>query len=87
MYAKDAPGLSVLGAVVTVTAGGRTWSRQIVTGDSFTAQHPPQVHFGLGEGRKWSVLTSAGLMVPLQAWIHLRRKVPFGYAIKPLMFY
>ena len=31
-----------------VVAGERTWSRQLVTGDSFTAQHPATVHFGLG---------------------------------------
>ena len=46
---QDEPGRSVIGAVVKVRAGGRTQSRQIVTGDSLTAQHPAQLHFGLGE--------------------------------------
>lgn len=46
---QDAPGRSVIGAVVTIRAGGRNQSRQIVTGDSLTAQHPAQVHFGLGD--------------------------------------
>ena len=75
---KDAPGRSVLGAVVTVTAGGRTWSRQIVTGDSFTAQHPPQVHFGLGEVKKveridvrWPNGTTASLDAPASGKYHL----------------
>ena len=41
-------GRSPLGAVVTVRAEGRAWSRPVVTGDSFASQHPGQVHFGLG---------------------------------------
>jgi hypothetical protein len=46
---EDAPGRTTPGAVVTAKAGGKTWTRQVVTGDSFTAQHPAQVHFGLGK--------------------------------------
>ena len=64
--------------MVTVTAGGRTWSRQIVTGDSFTAQHPPQVHFGLGEVKKveridvrWPNGTTASLDSPASGKYHL----------------
>ena len=45
---QDEPGRSVIGAVVTIRAGGRMQYRQIVTGDSMIAQHPAQVHFGLG---------------------------------------
>ena len=45
---KDAPGRTTPGAVITAKSGGRTWTRLIVTGDSFTSQHPAQVHFGLG---------------------------------------
>jgi hypothetical protein len=45
----DVPGRSVIGARVKVSSGGRIWTRQVVTGDSFTAQHPAIVHFGLGE--------------------------------------
>ena len=44
----DHPGLPANGALVRIFAGKRTWSRQLVTGDSFTAQHPATVHFGLG---------------------------------------
>ncbi|MCH2060752.1 MAG: CRTAC1 family protein [Verrucomicrobiales bacterium] len=47
-HVPDFPGLPANGAVVRVVAGERTWSRQLVTGDSFTAQHPATVHFGLG---------------------------------------
>lgn len=46
---QDQPGRSVIGAVVKIRAGGRTQTRQIVTGDSFTSQHPSHLHFGLGE--------------------------------------
>jgi hypothetical protein len=46
---QDEPGRPVIGAVVKVRAGGRTQSRQIVTGDSLTAQHPAILHFGLGK--------------------------------------
>lgn len=45
----DVPGRSVIGAKVKVSSGGRIWTRQVVTGDSFTAQHPAILHFGLGE--------------------------------------
>ncbi len=45
---QDQAGRSVLGAQVTIKAGERSWVRQVVTGDSFTAQHPSILHFGLG---------------------------------------
>ncbi|MCP4847457.1 MAG: CRTAC1 family protein [Verrucomicrobiaceae bacterium] len=48
-HLQDQPGLPANGAVVRIIAGNRTWSRQLVTGDSFTAQHPATVHFGLGK--------------------------------------
>ena len=37
------------GATVTLKAGGRRQVRQLVTGDSFLAQHDNSVHFGLGK--------------------------------------
>ena len=37
------------GATVKLFAGDRRDIKQLVTGDSFTAQHPSTVHFGLGE--------------------------------------
>ena len=54
--------VAVDGAEVTVRAGGRRWVKHLVTGDSFTAQHARQAHFGLGDGEvvpevievKWS---------------------------------
>jgi hypothetical protein len=44
-----ANGESVHGAVVTARAGEQKWTKPVVTGDSFTAQHSSLVHFGLGE--------------------------------------
>lgn len=41
-------GGSPIGARVTVKAGDQTWTRRVVTGDSFTAQHPTTAHVGLG---------------------------------------
>ena len=48
-HLPDHPGLPANGVLVRIFAGDRTWSRQLVTGDSFTAQHPATVHFGLGK--------------------------------------
>jgi hypothetical protein len=42
-------GYSPQGAKVTVKSGDATLVRLVVSGDSFRAQHPPIVHFGLGE--------------------------------------
>ncbi len=47
--AEHGPGLSPIGAEVTVEAGGVKQSKHIVTGDSFSAQHAPIAHFGLGD--------------------------------------
>jgi hypothetical protein len=42
-------GRSPLGAQVTVTSGaGTKLMQRVVTGDSFSAQHAPTLHFGLG---------------------------------------
>ncbi len=41
-------GESVHGAVVTARSGEQKWTKPVVTGDSFTAQHSSLVHFGLG---------------------------------------
>ena len=45
---EHGPGQSPIGARITVTAGGRRQVMQVVTGDSFRAQHANQKHFGLG---------------------------------------
>ena len=45
---RGQPPVSEMGAVVTVSAGERTWRRAVVTGDSHRAQHPAGVHIGLG---------------------------------------
>jgi len=37
-----------IGAVVTVTAGGRTQRRDIASGESYMSSHDPRPHFGLG---------------------------------------
>lgn len=46
-----AGGEPIQGAVVTARSGDRTWIHTITSGDSFTAQHAPTVHFGLGKAR------------------------------------
>ncbi|MDH3317886.1 MAG: CRTAC1 family protein [Gammaproteobacteria bacterium] len=45
---ESGPGWSPIGATVTISgpAGGQT--AQVITGDSFSSQHPATVHFGLG---------------------------------------
>jgi hypothetical protein len=45
----SAGGEPIQGTVVTAKSGDRTWIHAITSGDSFTAQHAPTVHFGLGE--------------------------------------
>jgi hypothetical protein len=46
---EDAAGpLSVVGARVTVTAGGKTQRRDVAAGDSYMSTHDPRPHFGLG---------------------------------------
>ncbi len=41
-------GRDALGAVLTITAGGRTWRRDVRTGYSYLAASDPRVHIGLG---------------------------------------
>jgi hypothetical protein len=36
------------GALVTVTAGGRSWGREVNPGSSYLCSNDPRVHFGLG---------------------------------------
>jgi hypothetical protein len=36
------------GAIVRVTAGGRTFVRDVTAGDSYASSHDPRPHFGLG---------------------------------------
>jgi enediyne biosynthesis protein E4 len=49
---REEPGISAVGARVTVEYGGRTVVRQIITGDSFRAQHASTVHVGLGSAEQ-----------------------------------
>jgi hypothetical protein len=42
---------TVLGARVTVTAGGRTQLRDLASGESYLCCHDPRLHFGLGAAR------------------------------------
>jgi hypothetical protein len=42
---------SAIGAVVTLTAGGRTQVQQVVSGSSFLSQNDLRLHFGLGEAQ------------------------------------
>lgn len=50
-------GESVHGATVSARVGEFVWKKAVVTGDSFTAQHAPTVHFGLGTGQTVQSLT------------------------------
>jgi hypothetical protein len=36
------------GTTVRVTAGGRTWRRDVAAGDSYASSQDPRLHFGLG---------------------------------------
>ena len=49
LHIPDQPGLPANGATIQLHTGNRNDMRQLVTGDSFTAQHPATAHFGLGE--------------------------------------
>ena len=51
LHIPDRPGLPANGATVQLHTGNRNDVRQLVTGDSFTAQHPATAHFGLGENQ------------------------------------
>ena len=46
---RDVKGRSPIGAHVTVTTGDKKQIGRYVTGDSFSAQHAPTLHFGLGK--------------------------------------
>jgi len=41
-----------IGTQVTVTAGGRTLTRDIASGDSYLSSHDPRPHFGLGKAER-----------------------------------
>ena len=41
-----------IGAKVTVTAGGRTMTRDVASGDSYLSSHDPRAHFGLGKAER-----------------------------------
>ena len=49
IHLRGGPGRSPLGAVATVRAGGQTQRQWLLSGDSFSAQHPTTLHFGLGK--------------------------------------
>ena len=51
VHIPDRPGRPANGATVQLHAGNRHEVRPLVTGDSFTAQHPATAHFGLGENQ------------------------------------
>jgi len=46
---EGAPARPAIGAVVTLEAGERTWSRSVRRGGSYLSSSPPEAHFGLGE--------------------------------------
>lgn len=45
---QGAPGVSPLGATITLTTASGSRQAVILSGDSFLCQHPAQKHFGLG---------------------------------------
>jgi len=48
--------LDAIGAVVKVSVGGHTMTRQRMSGGSYLSQHDPRIHFGLGKHKKVDVL-------------------------------
>jgi enediyne biosynthesis protein E4 len=75
---KDSP--SPLGAIVTVKAGGSTYTKPIITGDSFSSQHPPTIHFGLGKQTK---VTSIKIRWPNHKTITIDNPKPNQYHTPP----
>lgn len=47
-----AGGEMIQGAIIRVKSGGRHWIQAVTSGDSFTTQHSPTAHFGLGKTEK-----------------------------------
>ncbi len=45
---EGAPGVSPLGAIITLVTEGGSQQEVVLSGDSFMSQHPAQKHFGLG---------------------------------------
>jgi len=77
LHIPDRPGLPANGATVQLHSGNRNDVRQLVTGDSFTAQHPATVHFGLGENQmvdklviRWPSGKTVTLMQPAVGQYH-----------------
>jgi hypothetical protein len=48
VVAQSAMGTFPIGTTVTVTAGGRTQTQDVASGDSYASSHDPRAHFGLG---------------------------------------
>ena len=46
------PEMNPVGAMVTVRVGGKTQTLPVVTGDSYNAQQPLSIHFGLGKAKQ-----------------------------------
>jgi hypothetical protein len=44
----QAGGRDAYGAIVTVTAGGKSWTQLLQPGTSYLSSHDPRLHFGLG---------------------------------------
>jgi hypothetical protein len=73
-------GIAPIGAEVRVVAGGRSYWRDVASGDSYMSTHDPRPHFGLGDARvieevrvKWpDGTTSLRKDVPVRQ--HLRIK-------------
>jgi len=57
IHLKGAAGKPIWGATVTVKQSAHAQSLPVVTGDSWKAQHPATVHFGLGRNGPVEVLT------------------------------
>jgi len=51
-FREEGGGVSPVGAQVTLRYGGRSATRQIVTGDSYRSQHANTAHFGVGKAER-----------------------------------
>ncbi|TAJ25035.1 MAG: CRTAC1 family protein, partial [Planctomycetota bacterium] len=71
-----------IGAQVRVSAGGRTWLRELRAGTSYLAGNPPELHFGLGALAKIDAIEvrwpdgvrTQHAAAELDRWIALRRE-------------
>lgn len=89
---ESRPVLAV-GARASVTAGGRTLTRELRRGSSFLSSEDPRLHFGLGSAERVDSLTVRwpdGITetlndLPVNTWIAVRRGSPSTVSARELL--